>query len=246
MVTSHRSTGHRPKHRAPFHHRGRHRAGFTVPPAPQGRYVAVLGAAVLSAGAVALGSAAALSSPEPEPPPIAGEIEPRVAPPPGMRAPGATTDVVTDDNGGRTNGSDDSPITEQPAETTWRLPLDDIRLTSLFGPRWGLLHEGIDFAAPHGAPVYAAQSGTVVKAGWNGGFGQLVVIDHGGGVTTYYAHNSALLVSPGQQVEAGDHIADVGDTGDSYGPHSHFELHVDGRAVDPVGYLAGVGLDLVR
>ena len=241
MVTSHRPVKHRPRHRAPLYHRGRHRAAFAVHIPTQGRYAVVVGTAVLSAGAVALGSAAALPSAEPEQPTAA---QPRVEPP-AQRAPAGYADVVTNELLDVPDGDGDSPGTEQPAEVTWRLPLDEVHLTSLFGPRWGLLHQGVDFAAPHGAPVHAAQSGTVIAADWNGGFGQLVVIDHGDGVSTYYAHNSRLRVSVGQRVLAGDHIADVGDTGDSYGPHSHFELHVDGEAVDPVGYLAEVGVDLL-
>lgn len=205
----------------------------------------VVGAAVLGAGAVALGSAAALPSDQPDSSVVADEVVPRQVPPIGHRAPGLAVDIGAERSRDRVAAPAGSPLTEQPAETTWRLPLQDIRLTSLFGPRWGLLHQGIDFAAPHGAPVYAVQAGTVTQAGWSGGYGQLVVIDHGGGVVTYYAHNSALAVTPGQQVEAGEHIADVGDTGDSYGPHSHFELHVDGRPVDPIGYLAEVGLKLL-
>ncbi|HIW64164.1 MAG TPA: hypothetical protein H9881_17060, partial [Candidatus Stackebrandtia excrementipullorum] len=116
-----------------------------------------MGTAVLSAGAVALGSAAALPSAEPEQPTAA---QPRVEPP-AQRAPAGYADVVTNELLDVPDGDGDSPVTEQPAEVTWRLPLDEVHLTSLFGPRWGQLHQGVDFAAPHGAPVHAAQSGTV-------------------------------------------------------------------------------------
>ncbi|GAA4912080.1 murein DD-endopeptidase MepM/ murein hydrolase activator NlpD [Stackebrandtia albiflava] len=232
------------RHRAaPLIHRGRHRAPISVPFAPQGRYVAVVGMAVLSAGAVALGSAAALPS---EPPDAAlatafqSREEPRVATPATTGAAAPVTTARSDRGADRLTG----PLTVQPAETTWRLPLDHFDLTSLFGMRWGVLHQGLDFGAPEGAPVYAAQAGTVASAGWNGGFGKLVVIDHGDGVRTYYAHNSRLAVAPGDVVEAGDHIADVGNTGNSFGPHSHFELHVDGAPVDPVTYLGSVGVDV--
>ncbi|MFD0557342.1 peptidase M23-like protein [Stackebrandtia endophytica] len=239
-----RKSGHRPRHRAPLLHRGRHRAPIQIPLAPQGRYAVVVGAAVLSAGAVALGSAAALPSEPVSDPAVATEIEPRGVPVLTHQAPATYAGTDAGDRGGRTGDRAASPVTVQPAESTWRLPLDRIELTSLFGLRWGVPHQGIDFAAPEGAPVYAAQSGTVVASGWNGGFGKLVILDHGDGVLTYYAHNSVLRVAPGDHVAAGDHIADVGNTGNSFGPHSHFELHVDGEPVNPIDYLVGVGIDL--
>lgn len=110
-------------------------------------------------------------------------------------------------------------------------------LTSGFGPRWGRMHEGIDIAVGNGTPVVAAASGTVISAGWGGGYGNLVVIDHGGGIATAYAHNSRLAVSAGQSVGQGTVIAYSGNTGHSTGPHVHFEVRVGGRAVDPMGYL---------
>ncbi len=110
-------------------------------------------------------------------------------------------------------------------------------LTSGFGYRWGRLHEGIDIAVGEGTSVAAAASGTVISAGWGGGYGNLVVIDHGGGIATAYAHNSRLLVSAGQNVGQGSVIAASGNTGHSTGPHVHFEVRVNGSAVDPVPYL---------
>ena len=83
----------------------------------------------------------------------------------------------------------------------------------------------------------AAASGTVVFAGWLGGYGNLVVIDHGGGLSTAYAHNSSVAVTVGQSVETGQVIASSGNTGNSSGPHVHFEVRVNGTAVDPLGYL---------
>ncbi|HWH15359.1 MAG TPA: peptidoglycan DD-metalloendopeptidase family protein [Miltoncostaeaceae bacterium] len=109
--------------------------------------------------------------------------------------------------------------------------------TSPFGPRWGRMHEGIDIAVPTGTPVSAAAAGRVISSGWSGGYGNLVVIDHGGGIATAYAHNSRLLVSPGQSVGQGTTIALAGSTGHSTGPHVHFEVRVNGAAVDPMRYL---------
>ena len=110
-------------------------------------------------------------------------------------------------------------------------------VTSGFGVRWGRMHEGVDIAAPLGTPVVAVAGGTVTEIGWHEGFGNLVVIDHGGGLETYYAHNSSFAVSAGTTVTRGQPISYVGTTGHSTGPHVHLEVHVNGVPVDPLGYL---------
>jgi murein DD-endopeptidase MepM/ murein hydrolase activator NlpD len=110
-------------------------------------------------------------------------------------------------------------------------------VTSPFGPRWGSMHEGIDIGAAEGTPIQAADSGSVVMAGWNGGYGNYTCIDHGGGFSTCYAHQSVIGVSVGQQVEQGEVIGEVGNTGHSFGAHLHFETRVNGVAQDPLGYL---------
>jgi murein DD-endopeptidase MepM/ murein hydrolase activator NlpD len=110
-------------------------------------------------------------------------------------------------------------------------------VVSGFGMRWGRLHEGIDIAASSGTPIWAAAAGTVIHAGWLGGYGNLVVVDHGNGLATAYAHASAILVGVGQQVAQGETVALVGSTGNSSGPHLHFEVRVNGTAVDPLLYL---------
>jgi murein DD-endopeptidase MepM/ murein hydrolase activator NlpD len=109
-------------------------------------------------------------------------------------------------------------------------------VTSGFGLPWGRLHERIDIAAPAGTPIVAAAAGTVVFAGWAGGYGNLVVIDHGGGVATAYGHQSSLSVTGGA-VSQGQVIGTVGSTGRSTGPHAHFEVRLDGAPVDPLDYL---------
>jgi murein DD-endopeptidase MepM/ murein hydrolase activator NlpD len=114
-------------------------------------------------------------------------------------------------------------------------PLQGV-LTSGFGPRWGRMHEGIDIAAPAGSPITAAASGTVIYAGWFGGYGNLVVIDHGGGVATAYGHMSAIYATGGA-VEQGQSIGAVGTTGHSTGNHLHFEVRINGSPVDPLGSL---------
>ncbi len=110
-------------------------------------------------------------------------------------------------------------------------------VVSGYGMRWGRLHEGIDITASTGTPIWAAAAGTVIHAGWLGGYGNLVVVDHGNGLATAYAHASAILVAVGQQVAQGETISLVGSTGNSSGPHLHFEVRVNGIAVDPLLYL---------
>ncbi len=110
-------------------------------------------------------------------------------------------------------------------------------ITSPFGMRWGKLHPGLDIGAGMGTPIKAAAAGTVLVAGYDGGYGNLVVIDHGNSLATAYAHQSQLAVSVGQQVSQGQVIGYVGSTGFSTGPHLHFEVRVNGSPVDPMGYL---------
>ena len=111
------------------------------------------------------------------------------------------------------------------------------RITSAFGPRWGRMHEGLDIAAPSGAPIYAARAGTVTYAGRMGGYGNIILIDHGGGVVTAYAHQSSLVAGVGQRVAAGEQIGRIGSTGNSTGPHVHFEVRVNGAPRNPRDYV---------
>ncbi len=112
------------------------------------------------------------------------------------------------------------------------------RISSTFGPRWGKEHGGIDIAAPTGTDVYAFMGGKVTFSGWNdGGYGNLVIMDHGNGLQSYYAHNSKLLVKKGENISKGTQIADVGSTGRSTGPHSHFEVRKNGTPVNPYNYI---------
>jgi murein DD-endopeptidase MepM/ murein hydrolase activator NlpD len=110
-------------------------------------------------------------------------------------------------------------------------------VTSPFGFRWGRMHEGIDIGASYGSAIHAAASGTVIYCGWESGYGNLTVIDHGGNLATAYGHQSSIAVTCGQQVSQGQVIGYVGSTGHSTGPHLHFEVRINGAPVDPMGYL---------
>jgi len=99
------------------------------------------------------------------------------------------------------------------------------------------MHEGIDIGVGYGTAIHAAASGTVIYAGWEGGYGNLILIDHGGGLATAYAHQSSFAVGSGASVSQGQVIGYVGCTGRCFGPHLHFEVRVNGGAVDPLGYL---------
>ena len=126
-------------------------------------------------------------------------------------------------------------------------PVDGATLTSPFGPRWGTLHAGIDLAGPLRTPEYAAMDGVVLQAGPASGFGLAVYVQHENGDVTVYGHVDEVLVSAGQVVEAGDTIALLGNTGESTGPHLHFEVRragLDGTPVDPIGWLRARGLDV--
>ena len=99
------------------------------------------------------------------------------------------------------------------------------------------LHTGLDMREEYGAPVRVTAAGTVITAGWSGGYGNMVEVDHGNGLATRYGHLSAILVSEGQAVTAGAVVGKLGSTGRSTGPHLHYEVRVDGDAVDPVRFL---------
>jgi murein DD-endopeptidase MepM/ murein hydrolase activator NlpD len=109
-------------------------------------------------------------------------------------------------------------------------------VVSGYGMRWGRMHMGIDIAVGYGTPIHASAGGAVIFAGWMGGYGNLVIVDHGGGLSTAYAHQSSIAVGGGS-VAQGQVLGYVGCTGHCFGPHLHFEVRVNGSAVDPLGYL---------
>jgi murein DD-endopeptidase MepM/ murein hydrolase activator NlpD len=120
-------------------------------------------------------------------------------------------------------------------------------VTSCYGQRWGTLHAGIDFAAPIGTPIYAPEGGVVVQAGPASGFGLAVAIRHGDGTITLYGHVNQFFVTTGQAVSTGQQIAEVGNRGQSTGPHLHFEVHTGGlyvNRVNPVSWLTAHGISV--
>ncbi|MFG3341854.1 M23 family metallopeptidase [Glycomyces sp. NPDC048151] len=238
----------------PHRTRGQHRASWAAELSPllagtQRRYTAVVGSAVAGASIVAMATGAGFSSGEEAP-----ERSRAVADIAALAAEASVPETEVGSTGDVPIGTATadaaavaertSPVTGQAAQIAWTPMLDDITITSLFGQRWGRNHNGVDFDAETGDPVYAAYPGTITHAGWETGFGNLVVIDHGDGVETYYAHNSEVLVSEGDWVDAGGQIANAGNTGRSFGSHVHFEVHVNGEPVEPLSYLAEAGLDL--
>ena len=145
---------------------------------------------------------------------------------------------ASDDEGGG-GGSDDNYV-QGTGAMGW--PCSG-PITSPFGyrthPIFGttIFHAGIDIGVDYGTPIHAADSGVVVYSGWISGYGNAGIIDHGGGISTLYGHNQSLAVSEGQSVSKGSVIAYAGSTGNSTGPHCHFEVDVNGSPVNPMGYL---------
>ena len=149
-----------------------------------------------------------------------------------IRAAQATS--VSSSGGGGGGGGGAGPVRRGSGGLIW--PVNGT-VSSGFGQRWGRLHAGVDIPVPVGTPVRAAASGNVIIAGPTGGYGNYICISHGGGLSTCYAHNNSIGVSQGQSVKQGQIIAQSGNTGNSTGPHMHFEVRQGGSPVDPMGYL---------
>ncbi len=154
------------------------------------------------------------------------------------RAAAAAAAAAAAQSGG--GGGSDAGYVQGTGQLSW--PVNGV-ITSDFGwrnhPIFGrqILHSGVDFGVDEGTPVHAADGGVVVYSGWMDGYGYAVVVDHGNGMSTLYGHNSDLAVSEGQTVSKGSVIAYAGSTGNSTGPHVHFEVRVNGDPVNPLGYL---------
>jgi murein DD-endopeptidase MepM/ murein hydrolase activator NlpD len=132
------------------------------------------------------------------------------------------------------NEAEGGPIKQGSGDMIW--PIDGL-FSSPFGMRWGRLHAGIDLAAPTGRPIRAAADGRVILAAPTGGYGNYTCVAHSSSISTCYAHQSRFGAAVGDSVSQGDVIGYVGNTGHSFGAHLHFEVRIDGRPVDPMGYL---------
>ena len=149
-----------------------------------------------------------------------------------MQAASAAIQAQIQANGSSTS---DGPVDGSPSASGFIWPVSG-PITSPFGWRWGRMHEGIDIGAPTGTAIHAAKAGTIIFAGVQSGYGNIVIIDHGGGVATAYGHMSAIWVGGGS-VSQGQGIGAVGCTGHCTGPHLHFEVRINGAPVNPLNYL---------
>jgi murein DD-endopeptidase MepM/ murein hydrolase activator NlpD len=204
-----------------------------VPTPPRSRYAAVMTTAVVGAGVVALG---------------AGTAMPDLASDNGFATVEASLELGDFDRGGtdRANRTVRGPAStvDQAAPKVWLLPMKKYTVTSLYGPRWGRQHAGVDLAAPEGTPFHAVAAGRVILSRYNSGYGNNVWIDHGDGIVTVYGHASRLLVKEGQMVQAGERIALVGNTGHSFGAHLHLEVRINNKQVEPIAWLRKHGVDI--
>lgn len=216
-----------------------YRGSRRVPKPARSRYVAVVTTAMVGAGVVALGAGAAIPDAKLGTPYASGDAA--------TLAMSVEDRQAAEDRANRSGERPGPPISvEQAAPDVWLLPLHQYTLTTLFEMRWGEMHTGLDMASGYGTPFMAAHAGTVILARYNGGLGYNVQIDHGNGIVTVYGHSSRLLVKEGQHVEAGQVIALIGDTGYSFGNHLHFEVRINGVAVDPIPWLLQHGVDVKK
>jgi murein DD-endopeptidase MepM/ murein hydrolase activator NlpD len=222
----------------PDRYRGRRR----VPTPPRSRYAAVVTGAFLGAGFVALGATALPDAKAVDATALA-ELKSAAATKADLADRGVGAQRANRDSD-RTAATAADDLATSLAESPWVLPMEDYTFTSPYGMRWNELHAGIDLAAPEGTPFMAVHGGTVKQAGWVGGYGFTVVIDHGDGVETVYGHARQLNVEAGQKVEAGETIGWVGSTGHAYGSQLCLETHVDGESTDPVPFLRDHGVDI--
>jgi murein DD-endopeptidase MepM/ murein hydrolase activator NlpD len=215
----------------PDRYRGRRR----VPTPPRSRYAAVVTTAFVGAGVVALGAGAALPDAKTVSPTALTELE---------NAAETSRDLAArTDDAQRASRTSRGALDLEAAEA-WVLPLEDYDFTTPYGMRWGKLHTGIDLAVAEGTHYKSIYAGTVTHAGWYGGYGYCVIVQHADGTEILYGHSSKVLVQEGQQVKAGDVLGLTGSTGHSYGSQLHLEVHIDGQPIDPVPWLRVNGVDL--
>jgi murein DD-endopeptidase MepM/ murein hydrolase activator NlpD len=234
-------------HRSP---RGQYRGRRRAPSPPRTRYAVAVATAVVGAGVVALASNA-LPDLKGGPATL-GALDASAfdASTGGVGGGGQAGDRTQQaaDRATRSTARTATTLTisQQPARTDlWALPLHtNYQLSSPFGERWGTLHPGVDLTAVEGTQYYAVAPGRVILARYNGGYGYNVMIEHQGGAVTVYGHSSKLMVKEGQYVEAGQLLGLTGNTGFSTGPHLHFEIRVNGKAIEPTAFMRKHGVDM--
>ncbi|HKT00963.1 MAG TPA: M23 family metallopeptidase [Rugosimonospora sp.] len=218
---------------------GRYRGRRRAPTPPRARYAAVVTTAFVGAGMVAIGAASTLPDYKADPSALAALNNSAIG-----SADLAGRQAAAD----RANRSDPRTLaqaaTDQATKDLWLLPLKHYTITSPYGQHADSLHQGLNLAAPEGVAYYAAHSGVVKLARYNGGMGYTVVVDIGGGITVTYGHSSKLLVHEGQVVRAGDALGTVGASGYTFDNALYFEIRVNGNAVNPTTYLQQYGLDV--
>lgn len=215
----------------------RYRGRRRVPTPPRSRYAIVVTGAFVGAGVVALGASAM---------PDAKAVDPQVL----ASLNGASADNALQDRAEQANKASRSDRTDK-METSladspdvWQLPLSGYTFTNPYGLQGKELHAGIDLVAAEGTPFAAVHDGIVKEAGWIGGYGMAVIIDHGDGTDVIYAHARQVLVKKGDQVKAGDMIGLVGSTGHARGPQLHLETQVNGDSTDPIPFFIERGVDI--
>jgi murein DD-endopeptidase MepM/ murein hydrolase activator NlpD len=216
-------------------YRGRRR----LPKLPSRRYAAVVSTAFLGALMVALSVAAILPESTKSGNPYDN---------PALQKVSANDRLNATDRASR-NADRPGPAlsSEQAAPVIWLLPLDcKYEITTMYAMRWGEFHYGVDLACAYGTPIHAAADGVVVLAQFYGGFGNCIMIDHGGGVETIYGHASSLKAHLGDHVKAGDVVSYVGSTGFSTGDHLHYEIHINGKPTDPINFMLAHGVDIPK
>jgi murein DD-endopeptidase MepM/ murein hydrolase activator NlpD len=224
-----------PKQRQPENYRGRRR----LPKLPSRRYAAVVATAFFGALLVALAAGAVM--------PASGEPG-NPYENPNVLAMSAQDRLNAMDQASRSDDRGPALSNSQAAPIVWVLPVEcSYEITTLYEMRWGVFHWGVDLACPYGTPIHAAADGIVIRSGFDtGGYGNVIMIDHGGGIETIYGHASSLKAKEGQHVKAGDVVSYIGSTGYSTGNHCHYEIHINGKPTDPIPFMMARGVDIKK
>jgi len=216
-----------------------YRGSRRLPKLPSRRYAAVVMTAFFGALVIVLSAGAML-------PESAAHTNPYDDP--SIQAVGLQDGLNAQDRASRSSDRSGPALSsEQAAPVVWVLPLDcNYEITTLYEMRWGEFHYGVDLACAYGTPIHAAADGVVILARYDGGFGNAIMIDHGGGIETIYGHASSLKAHEGDNVKAGDVVSYIGSTGFSTGNHCHYEIHINGKPTNPFPFMLAHGVDIKK